>query len=91
MNVIIMVGKVIEVLSDKDNDLLSRNILIQVTRGYYDSQGQIINDLFKVKLWRGLSEIINENLSKSLNVMVKGRLELSEGQIIIVAENVEII
>ena len=44
MNVFIMIGKVKEVLSDNKNDLLNKDIIIEVTRPYFDSERQVIND-----------------------------------------------
>ena len=91
MNVFIMIGKVKEVLSDNKNDLLNKYLIIEVTRPYFDSEGQVINDLFKVRLWRGLSEIISDNINKNINILIKGRIEIENQQTIIIAESVQII
>lgn len=91
MNVFIMIGKVKEVLSDNKNDLLNKDIIIEVTRPYSDSEGQVINDLFKVRLWRGLSETISDNINKNINIFIKGRIEIENQQTIIIAESVQII
>lgn len=91
MNVFIMIGKVKEVLSDNKNDLLNKYLIIEVTRPYFDSDGQVINDLFKVRLWRGLSEIISDNINKNINILIKGRIEIENQQTIIIAESVQII
>ena len=91
MNVFIMIGKVKEVLSDNKNDLLNKYIIIEVTRPYSDSEGQVINDLFKVRLWRGLSETISDNINKNINIFIKGRIEIENQQTIIIAESVQII
>ncbi|MDY5727959.1 MAG: hypothetical protein SPK49_05000 [Erysipelotrichaceae bacterium] len=91
MNVFIMIGKVKEVLSDNKNDLLNKYLIIEVTRPYFDSEGQVINDLFKVRLWRGLSETISDNINKNINILIKGRIEIENQQTIIIAESVQII
>ena len=91
MNVFIMIGKVKEVLSDNKNDLLNKYLIIEVTRPYFDSDGQVINDLFKVRLWRGLSETISDNINKNINILIKGRIEIENQQTIIIAESVQII
>ena len=91
MNVFIMIGKVKEVLSDNKNDLLNKDIIIEVTRPYSDSEGQVINDLFKIRLWRGLSETISDNINKNINIFIKGRIEIENQQTIIIAESVQII
>lgn len=91
MNVFIMIGKVKEVLSDNNNDLLNKYLIIEVTRPYFDSEGQVINDLFKVRLWRGLSETISDNINKNINIFIKGRIEIENSQTIIIAESVQII
>ena len=91
MNVFIMIGKVKEVLSDNKNDLLNKDIIIEVTRPYFDNEGQVINDLFKVRLWRGLSETISDNINKNINILIKGRIEIENQQTIIIAESVQII
>ena len=90
MNVFIMIGKVKEVLSDNKNDLLNKDLIIEVTRPYFDSEGQVINDLFKVRLWRGLSETISDNINKNINILIKGRIEIENQQTIIIAESVQI-
>ena len=91
MNVFIMIGKVKEVLSDNNNDLLNKYLIIEVTRPYCDSEGQVINDLFKVRLWRGLSETISDNINKNIYIFIKGRIEIENQQTIIIAESVQII
>ena len=67
------------------------NHIIEVTRPYFDSEGQVINDLFKVRLWRGLSETISDNINKNINIFIKGRIEIENQQTIIIAETVQII
>ena len=66
-------------------------IRIEVERSYRDNQGQPLSDLFKVILWRGISDITAEKYPVGSIIGIKGRLESEDGKYVIIAERVSFV
>ncbi len=86
MNIILIVGKLISFVKNDDDNILTRTIIIEVPRPFANSNGETENDYFHVELWRGLSEMINDNLPLNSTVAIKGRLQSKGEKNIIIAE-----
>ena len=56
------------------------NITLAVNRPYTDKNGERITDFIRVVAWRGLADIIENNLTKGRLVLVEGTLEVDKYQ-----------
>lgn len=86
MNTVIVLGKLISFANRTEDNILVKTMVIEVPRPFANSNGEIENDYFNVELWRGLSEMISENLPLNSTVAIKGRLQSQGTNCIIIAE-----
>lgn len=64
-------------------------IYIGVVANFREPDGTFRIDTFKVRLWRGMSDIVVDRCVPGVMLAVKGRMESDGENYIIVAENVE--
>ncbi|MBE6116899.1 MAG: hypothetical protein E7187_08785 [Erysipelotrichaceae bacterium] len=92
INQTIIVGRLKTLPENFTKDPLKYSeIRIEVERSYRDNRGQPLSDIFKVILWRGISDITAEKYPVGSIIAVRGRLESENGEIVIMAERVSFI
>ena len=92
LNQIVLVGRLNSLPANFTKDPLRYSeIQIEVERSYRDNQGQCLSDVFKVILWRGISDITSEKYPIGSIIGVKGRLEAENGENVIMAERVSFV
>ncbi len=77
LNQSILIGKVVQmpVLQETPNKLKVANLLLEVERGYKNSDGTVDSDIFNVQLWRGIAESCCDLCTIGSILVVKGRLQ----------------
>lgn len=91
MNFIQLVGRIEQmpqVIESKTKAKHSQMIL-SVVSNFREFNGEYRNDLFPVRLWRGVSEEIEAACKEGRLLSVKGRVELENNHFLIVAEHIE--
>ena len=91
LNQVIMIGKVASFPQRNEKDYVLASFTMEVERPYFTADGQPQSDLFPVTLWRGIADVISEKYHLGETVAVKGRLEMNNGSIEIIAERVSFI
>lgn len=91
MNYIQVVGrieKMPQVIKSGTNERYSV-IFVEVSANFRDHDGVFRVDTFPIRLWRGMSETIADLCVPGSTVAIKGRLERSHNEYMIIAEQVE--
>lgn len=93
MNFIQVVGS-IKSLPDKvavkGYDSVSE-LTLEVKQNFVSLQNNLVTDLFKIQLWRGMSDKIISACKLDDVVSIKGRVEVQDSQYRIIAEHIEIL
>lgn len=91
MNYVQVVGR-IHALPKVTKALNTQYSKIEVTvkSNFRNSCGQFRDDVFDIYLWKGMKSDLLASSSIGSWVGIKGRLELDEGKIVIIAEHVEV-
>ena len=90
LNQIVLVGRLVQdpEIKELENDKKVCNITLAVTRSYKNADGIYENDFIPVTLWQGIAEQTTNYCKKGDLVGVKGRLQVREGKVEVVAEKV---
>lgn len=91
LNTVIILGRIISFGDKSQDNVLVRTMTVEVPRPFSNSDGVIENDQFIVEFWRGISDMIIDNLPLNSVIAVKGRLQSDKGYSIIIAEKVTFI
>ena len=91
LNQIIMIGKVASFPVRNEKDYVLASFVMEVERPYSQPDGSHKTDLLPVTLWRGVADVISEKHHLGETVAVKGRLEMNNGTMEIIAERVSFI
>lgn len=77
LNQIILVGRVVEVpqIKETSNGIKYTSLVLDVTRGYKNAEGDYDSDLIACTLWRGVAEQCIDSCKEGTLVGVKGRLQ----------------
>ena len=83
MNQVIMVGRIVKIESEE------RTIVtIAVTRAFKNSDGEYENDIIPVTLFGAISETTLEYCKKGDIIGVKGRVQIEDNKIVLVADKI---
>ena len=90
LNQIVLVGRLVQdpEIKELENDKKVCNITLAVTRSYKNMNGEYETDFIPVTLWQGIAEQTTNYCKKGDLVGVKGRLQVREGKVEVVAEKV---
>ena len=92
MNCFVLLGTMVSKPHNFTRDALSyAEFEVKVERNYRNNDGENVYDVFKVILWRGISEITAEKYPVGTTVSIKGRMELRDQQICLIAERVSFV
>ncbi|MBR0386073.1 MAG: single-stranded DNA-binding protein [Erysipelotrichaceae bacterium] len=91
LNQVIMIGKVSSFPQRNEKDFVLASFTMEVERPYCEPDGSHRIDVFPVVLWRGVADVISEKHHLGEVVAVKGRLEMNNGIMEIIAERVSFI
>lgn len=64
-------------------------ITVEVKSNFRDISGLFRIDIFKVRLWRGISDTVVEMCKVNELIAIKGRMEIDGDRYVIIAEHVE--
>lgn len=90
LNQIIIVGRLVQdpEIKELENDKKVCNITLAVSRSYKNENGEYDTDFIPVTLWQGIADQTTNYCKKGDLVGVKGRLQVREGKVEVVAEKV---
>ena len=90
VNEIILVGKLNEKSSniEKENKLKHYSIKLDVVRSIKNSEGFYEHDLINITLWRSIYETLSDICEIGDLISVKGRIQIKNEQIEIIAEKI---
>lgn len=82
MNFFIIIGKLLELPTIKEtpNGVKHATLLLDVERGFRNSDGTYENDKVAVEVWRGVAETATEHCSLGELLAIKGRIQSKEYQ-----------
>lgn len=89
LNQTVIIGRLVsnpEITQVEERSLC--NIQIAVPRSYKNDNGEYETDFVPVMVWDGIATNLNEYCHKGDLVGVKGRIEMKDNQIIIIAEKI---
>lgn len=89
LNQTVIIGRLVsnpEITQVEERSLC--NIQIAVPRNYKNDKGEYETDFVPVMVWDGIATNLNEYCHKGDLVGVKGRIEMKDNQIIIIAEKI---
>ena len=90
LNQTVLVGRLVQdpEIKELENDKKVCNITLAVTRSYKNADGIYETDFIPVTLWQGIAEQTTNYCKKGDLVGVKGRLQVREDKVEVVAEKV---
>lgn len=93
MNFIQIVGRIIQMPVPIESNTKAKysEMIVSVESNFREFNGEFREDLFPVRLWRGVSEATTDSCREGRLLCVKGRVEIEDSRYVIVAENVEIL
>ena len=82
MNIFIAIGKLVEVpvLKETTNGTKHATLLLEVERGFRNSDGVFENDLMQVEIWRGVAETVVDCCKIGELLTIKGRVQANPYQ-----------
>lgn len=90
LNNLVIVGRLVSdpQINETENEKKVSIITLAVPRNYKNSNGEYDTDFIPVTLWQGIAEQTTNYCKKGDLVGVKGRLQVREGKVEVVAEKV---
>lgn len=90
LNNLAIVGRLVSdpQINETENGKKASIITLAVPRNYKNSNGEYETDFIPVTLWQGIAEQTTNYCKKGDLVGVKGRLQVREGKVEVVAEKV---
>ena len=88
LNQIVLVGRLVSDPEINETENKVCNITLAVPRSYKNMNGEYETDFIPVTLWQGIAEQTTNYCKKGDLVGVKGRLQVREGKVEVVAEKV---
>lgn len=89
LNQTVLVGRLVnEPTLENNEDKRYSEITIAVTRSFKNMNGEYDTDLIPIMLWEGIAVNTAEYLHKGDLIGIKGRLQVKEDKVAVVAEKV---
>lgn len=93
MNFIHLNGAVETVNKSSDHGVVGYDscVGLRLNHNFLDINGDFNSFLVKVYLWKGAKKDFLEDLEKSKNVIVHGRLDIIAQEVVVIAEQIKVI
>ena len=87
VNLVTIVGRIAKLETEKETDEIT-TMTVAITRRYKNAEGIYEKDFIKVQMLNNISKNVNEYCQKGDFVGIKGRLQVINNQLCVIAEQV---
>lgn len=93
MNFIHLNGSVEKVSKATDHEVLGYDscMEVRVNRNFLDMHGDFNSFLIDVYLWKGAKKNVLEQIETSSNIIVHGRVDVIDKELVVIAEQIKVI
>lgn len=92
LTLVTLYGQILEAVENEKSLGLAYHTSIKVRcdNNFRNPQGEMESHVYEVYLWQGICRSVLSHLKKNSDVAIKGRLEQLNGDLVIVAEQIEL-